>query len=158
VQDSNNIKVALADDLASFSGLVDRKNVDPFMVEPEELDERDDIGNYHISVGIGSRRPNISTGSFSPWNTIQEFVIQVYIQAHKMKGSEKHYADFFDDLMDDVFDWIKDLADNNRVYDVHNKLRVPRDTEGDFFADQEEPRPIGKSKFTKFRIETVRQS
>lgn len=158
MQDSNEIKSALADDLASFSGLIDRENADEYILEPEELDERDDITDYHISIGHGTRRPNIMTGAYSPWNTIQEYIIQVYVQAHKMKGSEGNYADFFDDLNDEVFDWIKDLADNNRIYQVHNKLRVPRENEGRFFSDQEEPLPIGKSKYTRFHIETVRQS
>jgi len=158
VQNSTKIKSALADDLASFSDLIDRGNVDHYMIEPEELDERDDITNYHISISQGTRRPNISVDSFSPWNTVQEYIIQVYVQAHKMKGSESNYAEFFDNLSDDVFDWFKDLADGNRIYDVHSKLRVPRETEGDFFSDQEEPLPIGKSKYTRFHIETIRQS
>lgn len=158
MQNSNDIKSALADDLANSSAIIDRKNVDEFIVEPEELDNRDDIGEYHISVGHGTRRPNISTGAFSPWNTIQEYIVQLYVQAHKLKGSEDSYADLFDDLNDDIFDWIKSLADGNRIYDVHSKLRVPRDDEGEIFSDQEEPLPINKSKYTRFHIETVRKS
>lgn len=158
MRDSNNIKSDLADDLATFSGLIDRDNADEYMIEPEELDGRDDITDYHIAIGHGIRRPNISVDSYKPYDTIQEYIIQVYVQAHKLKGSERNYADLFDDLSDDVFDWIKDLANGNRIYDVNNKLRVPKENEGDFFSDQEEPLPIGNSKYTRFHIETVRKS
>lgn len=158
MQDSKVIKSDLASDLASFSSIVEVDNVDPYIIEPEELDDRDDVTDYHISIGHGTRRPNIMTGAFSPWNTIQEYIIQVYVQAHKLKGSEGGYSDFFDDLNDDVFNWIKDLADDNRIWSVNNKLRVPREDEGRFFSDQEEPLPIGKSKYTRFHIETVRKS
>lgn len=157
-RDSKTIKSDLADDLASYSSLLTQKQTDGFLVEPEELDQRDDVEDRHVSVYFGSKERNISVDSRVPYSTIQEIILQVYVQSHRLKDSEEVNENLYDDLTDDIFDWIYDLAETNRISVVNSKLRVPRPAEGNFFLMVEEPVRRGKSTFTRIRFQAVRKS
>lgn len=156
---SNEIKEALASDLASFSNNLRAGNIDDFLVEPTELDNRDDIVDRHVSIYLGTRSPNISVESAQDFDTVQEIIVQPYVQAKRQKGSEGAFEKLFDDICDDIFDWFQDLAKSNRIYTLTNgTLRVPARRENKFFTDQEEVFRVGKSTYTRYHIEPIRNS
>lgn len=157
-RDSKVIKQDLVDDLTSSTDLLSAEQSDTFLVEPEELDERDDVSDRHVSLYFGTREPDINIDAKVPYRTAQEIVVQVYVQSHRLKDSEHAYEDLFDDLSDDVFDWIYDIADGNSIYDINSKLSVPTRNEGQYFVVQEEVIRTGVNTYTRFRFNVIRDS